>query len=219
MVIHVDNFPGAAHLQTTAHAWKRSILRAEKFRPEADADVDWQVISEAVVRAHGSMGHRLLTRQSALEAKGLLREQVHLDDRRPLTTYYIEGFHGSPLLQVGEARRLSATLLAGHLHVLDGHISVRLLAAAAAAAAASYASEDVKDATDNCNAGPSRDAERQSAAVLHSLRRPAMQHIVCRVAYKRWQADGSSHHCCKLGDPGDTMEHFKKALPIRNTPS
>ncbi len=73
---------------------------AEKFRPDRDADADWQAISGAAARAHGSMNHRHLSQQSVLEAKVLLQEQLQFDDRRPLTTDYIEMFHSSPLLQV-----------------------------------------------------------------------------------------------------------------------
>ena len=86
------------------------MLHSEKFRPEADADADWQAIADAVVHARGGMGHRQLSRQSVLEAKSLLQEQVHLDDRRPLTTDYIESFYASPLLQVGMSTRLAGTL-------------------------------------------------------------------------------------------------------------
>lgn len=80
-------------------------LAAEKFRPpEGEADAGWQVISDAAARAHGSTGHRHLSKQSVLEAKVLLQEQLQFDDSRPLTTDYIETFHSSPLLQVARSK-------------------------------------------------------------------------------------------------------------------
>ena len=84
--------------------WQAGVfLAAEKFRPDGDDDAGWQAVSDAAARAHGSTGQRHLSKQSVVEAKVLLQEQLQFDDSRPLTTDYIEMFHSSPLLQVARS--------------------------------------------------------------------------------------------------------------------